>query len=312
MDQRFQESFNFYDQTYLKSYNLNKSIQYQLNILDSLDVYTRKHCENVATITCNLCKKLHRSKGFTEYCVTCAFLHDVGKMFIPASILQKPAKLTDEEYEIMKTHTTLGYQLCMKDAKLRPYHAGPYYHHEALDGTGYPQGLYKNQIPFEAQIIRVADEYDALVNKRQYKSHIGISKALEIIIENSHPSPNAKPNTGFTKAGKNNKLIVKKLIQVVINDVEYEIASTMDYVESLKKELKRFEKIQNLINKKNTAKKQNDIIYYDQYIHMLLRPDETIETFPHLYQEFKDAYELRNNMLADLHKEIQIIKKLKV
>ena len=69
------EIFNFYDQTYLKSYNLDKAIQYQLNLLDSLDVYTREHCDNVATITCNLCKKLHCSKGFTEYCKPGSEIH---------------------------------------------------------------------------------------------------------------------------------------------------------------------------------------------------------------------------------------------
>ena len=212
--EEIKQTFNFYDQTYLKSYNLDKAIQYQLNLLDSLDVYTREHSENVATIVCNLCKKLHLSKGFTEYCVICAYLHDIGKLFIPAEILQKPSSLTNEEYEIMKKHTTLGYQLCIKDTKLRPYYAGTYYHHEALDGTGYPQGLVKKDIPFEAQIIRVADEYDALVHKRQYKTHIGISEALKIIIDNTKPSPDAPPNTGYTKAGKNNKKIVKKLIAV--------------------------------------------------------------------------------------------------
>ena len=89
------ESFDFYDQTYLKASNLNESIQYQLKLLDSLDVFTRKHSENVATITSNLCQKLHLSKGFTEYCVTCAYLHDVGKMFVPSEILQKNGKLTE-------------------------------------------------------------------------------------------------------------------------------------------------------------------------------------------------------------------------
>ncbi len=306
------QTFNFYDQTYLKSYNLDKAIQYQLNLLDSLDVYTREHCENVATITCNLCKKLHCSKGFTEYCVTCAYLHDIGKMFIPASILQKPSSLTDEEYEIMKTHTTLGYKLCIKDAKLRPYYAGPYYHHEALDGTGYPQGLVKKDIPYEAQIIRVADEYDALVHKRQYKTHIGISDALNIIIENTKPSPNAPSGTGFTKSGKNNKLIVNKLIKVVIDDIEYEIACTMDYVAYLDKELDRYKKIEKYIQKKNEAKKQNDILYYEQYIDMLLRSDESVDNFDNLYKEFKDAYDLRKEILENLHKEIKIVKKLKV
>ena len=233
------ESFDFYDQTYLKTYNLNKSIRYQLNLLDSLDMFTRKHSENVATVTCNLCKKLHCTKGFTEYCVTCAYIHDIGKMFISQNILQKNGKLTDEEFEIMKTHTTLGYQLCLKDKALRPYYAGPYYHHEALDGTGYPQGLLKKDIPYEAQIIRVADEFDAIVSKRQYKSHINISDALKIIIENTQPSPNAPQGTGFTNAGKNNKLVVKKLISVVLDDTEYEIACTMNYLKYLEEQIKR-------------------------------------------------------------------------
>lgn len=304
--------FEFYDQTYLKSYNLDKAIQYQLNLLDSLDVFTRKHCENVATITCNLCKKLHCSTRFTEYCVTCAYLHDIGKLFIPSEILQKPSKLTTEEYEKIKSHTTLGYKLCIKDKKLRPYYAGAYYHHEALDGTGYPQGLLKKDIPLEAQIIRVADEFDAIVNKRQYKSHVGISDALNIIIENTKPSSNALSGTGFTKAGKNNKLIVKKLIKVVIDDIEYEISYTYDYVNHLKDELKRFEKIEDLINKMNSSTKENDIIYYEQYAKMLLRADESIDNFPTLFQEFKDAYNKKKDVLNNLYNEIKIIKKLKV
>lgn len=306
------ETFNFYDQTYLKSYNLDKSIQYQLNLLDSLDVYTREHSENVATVTCNLCKELHCTKGFTEYCVTCAFLHDIGKMFVPAEILQKPTKLTEEEFEIMKKHTTLGYKLCIKDAKLRPYFAGPYYHHESLDGTGYPQGLLKPDIPYEAQIIRVADEYDALVHKRQYKSHIGISDALQIIIDNTKPSPDARPNTGYTHAGKTNRLIVKKLIKVVIKDIEYEITSTLNYVSYLAQEINRYKKIQKYIDKMNSAKKHDDVVFYQQYIDMYLHKDETVENFHILYDEFQTAYNTRQEMLKDLYKEIKIVKKLKV
>lgn len=306
------EVFDFYDQTYLKSYNLDQAIRYQLNLLDSLDVYTRKHSENVATITCNLCKKLHLSKGFTEYCTICAYLHDIGKLFIPYNILQKPAQLEPEEYEIMKRHTTLGYKLCIKDRKLRPYHAGPYYHHEALDGTGYPQGLVKKDIPYEAQIIRVADEYDALVHKRQYKSHIGITDSLKIIIENTKPSPNAPKHTGYTKAGKNNKKIVKKLLKVVIDDIEYEISCTIDYVKDLQKEINRYKEIEKYINKKNASTKKKHIVYYEQYIDLLLQPGESIEDFNDLYQEAKDAYQLRKNILNDLHKEIKSVKKLHV
>lgn len=306
------ETFNFYDQTYLKSYNLDKSIQYQLNLLDSLDVYTRKHCENVATIACNLCKKLHLSRGFTEYCTICAYLHDIGKLFIPSSILQKPSQLTEEEFETMKKHTTLGYKLCIKDSKLRPYHIGAYYHHECLDGTGYPQGLVKKDIPFEAQIIKVADEYDALVNKRQYKSHIGISEALKIIIDRTKPSENAPKHTGYSKTGKNNKKVVKKLLKVVIDDIEYELSCVMDYVDTLNKEIKRFKKISHYNEKRLSAKNEKNKIYYEEYMKIYLKPDETIDSFEQLYEELLATYNLRKIDVTNLNKEIKCIKKLRV
>lgn len=307
-----QQTFNFYDQTYLKSYNLDKSIQYQLNLLDSLDVYTRKHCENVATIVCNLCRKLHLPKGFTEYCTICAYLHDIGKLFIPSDILQKPGQLTDEEFEAIKKHTTLGYKLCIKDTKLRPYHAGAYYHHESLDGTGYPQGLVKKDIPIESQIIRVADEYEALVNKRQYKSHIGISDALKIIIDHTKPSENAPKHTGFSKAGKINKKVVKKLLKVVIDDIEYELSCKMDYVASLKNEIKRFEKIDYYDKKRSSSKKEKQKLFYKEYMKIYLKNNESIDDFKQLYKEYIDTYNAKKVELSNLNKEIKIIKRLHV
>ena len=102
------ENFDFYDSTNIKSYNLNEKFRYQLKMLDSLDAFTRRHSENVASITCRLCENLHLDKGFTIYCTTCAYIHDLGKLFIPPTILQKTSALTDEEYNIMKTHTTIG------------------------------------------------------------------------------------------------------------------------------------------------------------------------------------------------------------
>lgn len=306
------QTFNFYDQTYLKSYNLDKSIQYQLNLLDSLDVYTRKHSENVATIVCNLCRKLHLPKGFTEYCTICAYLHDIGKLFIPSEILQKSGKLTEEEYETIKKHTTLGYKLCIKDTKLRPYHAGAYYHHESLDGTGYPQGLVKKDIPIESQIIRVADEYEALVNKRQYKSHIGISDALKIIIDHTKPSENAPKHTGFSKAGKINKKIVKKLLKVVIDDIEYELSCKMDYVTSLKNEIKRFEKIEYYNKKRNSSKKEKQKLFYEEYMKLYLKDNESIDNFEQLYKEYIDTYNVKKAEVSNLNKEIKIIKRLHV
>jgi len=310
--------FDFYDKTNLKSYNLDKSMRYQLNLLDSLDVFTRKHCENVAALTCNLCEYLHCSKSFTEYCTICAYLHDIGKLFIPSKILQKPDKLTEEEYEKMKTHTTLGYNLCMKDLKLRPYAAGALYHHEALNGSGYPQGLKKKEIPYEGQIIRVADEYDAIVSKRQYKSHIGISDTLKILIENTKPYDNLKSSDALseitmnTNLGKNNPIIVKALFKVVIDDIYYEISYRQDYINTLEKELKRFKEIKKYEKKMNSTKNEKTKKYYQEGIKILLSKGETLDNYNNVYQEYQEAYETRKKIIDNLYSEIKIIKKLRL
>lgn len=292
-------TFDFYDKTNLKSYNLDESMRYQLNMLSSLDVFTLKHCENVAALVCRLCEQLHCTKNFTEYCTICAYLHDIGKMFIPPEVLQKPGKLTDEEYAIMKTHTTLGYEMCMKDLKLRPYAAGTIYHHEALNGSGYPRGLTKKDIPYEGQIIRVADEYDAIVSKRQYKTHIGISDTLKILIENA-------------QNGKNNPLIVRKLFKVVIEDIEYEIYSIQTYLDDLSGEIQRLKQIEKYEQDMNKAKTDKKKQYFLEGIKMLLRTGETVENYHHFIEEYESAYKIRKDNIDTLHKEIKIIKKLKV
>ena len=312
------ENFDFYDRTSLKSYNLDKTMQDQLNALSALDVFTRKHCENVAAITCRLCEYLHCSKGFTEYCTICAYLHDLGKLFIPPAILQKPAKLTDEEYEVMKTHTTIGYNICMKDERLRPYAAGPLYHHEALNGTGYPHGLTKKDIPYEGQIIRVADEYDAIVSKRQYKSHVGITDTLKILIENATPSQDATKSNALSgivenaRLGKNNPIIVKTLIKVVIDDINFEIYNVIQYVDYLKDNIKRLKKAEKYFEKAKTAKKDDKKQYFIEYTKLYLDKDENIDNFLQIKDEYENALKVRQDKIDNLYNEISKIKKLKM
>lgn len=309
------EKFDFYDRTSLKSYNLDKSMQYQLNILGSLDVFTRQHSENVASIVCRICQYLHCTKSFTEYCTICAYLHDIGKQFIPSSILQKQSTLTDEEYEIMKTHTTIGHKICMNDLKLRPYAAGTIYHHEALNGTGYPNKLLKKDIPYEGQIIRVADEYDAIVNKRQYKSHIGIIDTLKILIDECKPLKNInniKNSVKNNKVGKNNPIIVKALIKVVIDDTEYEISCIMDYLKDLKPEIKRLEEIEKYDKKRLASKNKNKQDYYTNGIKSLLIGEETINNYLEILNSYRNIVIDKNNHIKSLFEEIKAIKKLKV
>lgn len=312
------EKFDFYDSTTIKSYNLNEKIRYQLKMLDSLDAYTRKHSENVASITCRLCEHLHLDKGFTIYCTTCAYIHDIGKIFIPPAVLQKTSKLTEEEYEIMKTHTTIGYNMCMKDPKLKPYAAGTLYHHESLDGSGYPNGAVGKEIPYEAQIIRIADEFEAITAKRQYKTHIGIIETLNILIDHATPSMKDE-KTGKIKlfssknmVGKIDKKILKALFKVVIDDTEYEIVARSEYLDFLKSEIKRVQDAMKYFHKMETSSTPEDREFYKKSAKCYLHPNESVEKLPLLLEELKKAYEVRDAHIKRLYGEVKQIKALRV
>ena len=123
-----------------------------------------------------------------EVIVAASALHDVGKIAIPDSILLKPGKLTQEEFEYMKSHTTKGCEILnsIEDAWDEEYKKVSYvicrHHHERYDGKGYPDGLKGEDIPITAQIVSIADVYDALVNERVYKSAFSKEKAFQMIV----------------------------------------------------------------------------------------------------------------------------------
>ena len=307
------EKFDFYSPINLKSYNLDKTMRYQLDILGSLDHFTRKHSENVANLVCRICEYLHCSTKFTIYCTICAYLHDIGKIFIPLEILNKPDRLTDEEFEIMKTHTTKGYELCMKDLKLRPYAVGPLDHHEALNGSGYPNGITK--IPMEAQIIRVADEYDAIVTKRQYTTHVNISETLRDLIKDAQPDPKFVALDHLaqnSKVGKINKRVLRVLFKVVIDDILYEISCLYEYLDYLKENIKRLDLISKYDNKVQEAKTDKKKNYYREGMKMLFQVDENFNNYKQVFKDYQNALEIRTDRIDKLYKEIKIIKKLEV
>ena len=307
------EKFDFYSPVNLKSYNLDKTMRYQLDILGSLDFFTRRHSENVANLTCRICEYLHCNKNFTVYCTICAYLHDIGKLFIPSNILNKPDKLTDEEFEIMKTHTTQGYEMCMKDLNLRPYAIVALDHHEALNGSGYPNGITK--IPMEAQIVRVADEYDAIVTKRQYKTHVNISETLKDLIKDAQPDPKFVALDYLSqnsKVGKINKRVLKVLFKVVIDDILYEISCLYEYLDYLKENIKRLELVCKYADKMEEAKTDKKKSYYKEGMRMLFQVDENFDNYRQVYEDYKNALEIRTDRVKKLYNEIKIIKKLEV
>lgn len=311
------EQFDFYDSSSLKIYNLNQTVKYQLQMLERLDGITKRHCENVGNLSGRICQYLRLNSVFTVHCTTCGYLHDIGKSLIPREIIEKPTSLTDEEYEIIKTHTTLGYKLCMEDLELRPYAEGAYYHHEALNGTGYPQGLTSKDIPFVAKIIRVADEYDALVNKRHYTTHVHITEALKELIKDANPV-NYVPTIALSQLSENSQVgkisprILKALFKVVIDDILYEISSLIDYLGYLKDNIKRLEQVDKYLKKKNNSHSQKRKDYYEEGAKLLLQAGESFDNYKQVVEEYKTALTNRQERVGALYDEIKLIKKLKV
>lgn len=149
--------------------------------IDGKDKYTRGHSERVARFSVAIGKYLGMSEEELEKLRISALLHDVGKIAIDDKILKKPAPLTEEEYEIMKTHPQKGYKIMSQIPAMRDFLPGMYMHHEMVNGQGYPQGLKGDEIPLQAKIISVADSFDAMTTDRPYQKGMQMEEALSII-----------------------------------------------------------------------------------------------------------------------------------
>lgn len=148
----------------------------------SYDYYTYSHCVNVCIYSIAIGKKLGLKDKEIEELAHGAMLHDIGKARIDSSILNKEGALTVDEFEIMKTHTTEGKIILESLGETNQNIIDSVlYHHEKMDGSGYPYSLNRYKIPFFAQIISVADVFDALTTKRSYKEALGSFPALRIM-----------------------------------------------------------------------------------------------------------------------------------
>lgn len=149
--------------------------------IDAKDPYTHGHSERVTRYSELIAQQLGLSPEEIEKIQIAALLHDVGKIGISDAILQKPSLLTDEEYAVMKQHPELGGNIMSQIQQLEAIIPGMRYHHESLDGTGYPRGLKGEQIPLAARIIGVADAFDAMTTERPYQKPFTAHEALEKI-----------------------------------------------------------------------------------------------------------------------------------
>ena len=154
-------------------------------VIDMKDRYTNGHSTRVAEYTAMLAKELGYDDETVEKYRNIALLHDIGKIGISSETLNKPGRLTDEEFNEIKSHSGKGYAV-LKDISIMPELAiGARDHHERPDGHGYPRGLQGEDIPRVAQIIAVADTFDAMYSDRPYRKRMNFEKVISIIKENS-------------------------------------------------------------------------------------------------------------------------------
>ncbi len=155
--------------------------------IDARDGYTHRHSERVAALTSQLSRELGLSDHERETAELSALLHDVGKIAVPDSILNKPGKLTPEEFAEMQKHPVHGARILgnIQSATVKAVLPGVKYHHERWDGSGYPEGLKGDAIPFLGRLLGVADFYDALTSARAYRGAMSPDEAMALITKGS-------------------------------------------------------------------------------------------------------------------------------
>ena len=137
--------------------------------VDAKDTYTNGHSRRVAEYTREIADRCGRTKEEQEELYIMGLLHDVGKIGVPDAVINKPARLTDQEYEEIKLHPIMGARILTEIREMPTLSVGARWHHERYDGNGYPDRLSGADIPEAARIIAVADAYDAMTSRRSYR-----------------------------------------------------------------------------------------------------------------------------------------------
>ncbi len=185
-----------------------------VNAIDAKDKYTHGHSSRVADYSKKLAQMLGKSEKEVDEIYYAALLHDVGKIGIPASIINKDGKLTDEEYDTIKQHPELGAQI-LQSIKEYPYLSiGAHFHHERYDGKGYPDGLKGTDIPEIARIVSVADAYDAMTSRRSYRDPIPQHNVREEFVKGS--------GTQFDPE------IARNMLHLIDMDTEYDLQEKVE------------------------------------------------------------------------------------
>ena len=178
--------------------------------IDMKDNYTFGHCQRVAEYSKILAQGLGMDEESIEDLTLAAELHDIGKLGLPTAVINKTSKLTDEEFAWMKHHTDLGVKI-FPDLKCTSIYGGILSHHEKYDGSGYPEGLVGEQIPFFGQLIAVADSFDAMTSQRSYNRVKSAEEAFADLIKHKGTWYNPELVDVFVSSMRKNKDVMMKL-----------------------------------------------------------------------------------------------------
>lgn len=152
-------------------------------MIEARDGYTEGHCHRMANYATSLGRRLGLSQIDLQTLRRGGYLHDLGMLAIPDSVLKRPGRLEPEEFELVKSHTVIGDRLCSNLRSLNPVRPIIRHHHERLDGSGYPDGLAGDATPLLAQIIGIVDVYDAVTTQKPYQRARSIETALGLLQE---------------------------------------------------------------------------------------------------------------------------------
>nr|WP_255527250.1 HD domain-containing phosphohydrolase [Oculatella sp. LEGE 06141] len=175
--------------------------------VESRDPNTGDHCERLVVRSKTFGEFLNLSRLEIRNLMWGGYLHDIGKVGIPDAVLLKQGKLTPDEWDVMRQHVVIGEQICQPLRTMRGVVPIIRHHHERWDGSGYPDGLMGNDIPYLAQIFQVIDIYDALTSDRPYKCAFSAEESLEIMAEE-------------VKRGWRNPELIEQFTQFIQSNVE--------------------------------------------------------------------------------------------
>ncbi|MCH5256502.1 MAG: response regulator [Lachnospiraceae bacterium] len=151
---------------------VNQTVKALSDAIDAKDAYTNGHSTRVAEYSKEIAKRAGLSETRQNDIYIMGLLHDVGKIGISDTIINKPSKLTEEEYTVIKSHPIMGEKILKNITEFPELLIGARWHHERYDGRGYPDGIVGEDIPMEARIIAIADSYDAMSSKRSYRDNL--------------------------------------------------------------------------------------------------------------------------------------------